>query len=222
MSTELYSPGERIYLHDDPSLGILANPDPAVRQRHVDRYREAIRLAKRAPGMWLDCACGSGYGSALVRSSVRRAAVCGVDRDATAIEFANRNYRRRRLMFLQQSVESAMHFFAGERFDVILSIETIEHLGFEVQREWVAWCHDRLKPNRAHACLVMMFPLGNGASETNPYHLHEPTRDEVDELMRPFALDRWRLNVERYESTSGPATQATVVAWKNAPDGAHS
>jgi ubiquinone/menaquinone biosynthesis C-methylase UbiE len=76
----------------------------------------------------LDCACGSGYGSYFVSSSLRRP-VIGIDIDATVIRYALKRY---------SILCSDLRFNAGNamRLDMlpsssicsILSIETIEHV----------------------------------------------------------------------------------------------
>lgn len=188
---------ERLYLEDDPALGVVAERDPAVRERHIDRYRRAIDMAGQRGGWWLDCACGSGYGSALIRA--RASATClGVDRDATAIAYARKHHGE---LFLQLPVEGVMREY--DRFDVIVSLETVEHLPWTLQARWVRWCAE-------HAGIVVMaFPVGRGQCE-NPWHLHEPTTDEIQRMFDEAGFTAWEIHTEEYDSTAGPATQAFV------------
>jgi 2-polyprenyl-3-methyl-5-hydroxy-6-metoxy-1,4-benzoquinol methylase len=93
---------------------------------------------------------------------------------------------------------------AGE-FDVIVSIETLEHL--PDQDTFVAECRTHLAPG---GVLVLACPIGDGPSETNPWHIHEPTEAELRALLAEH-FAHVELTTENYESTSGPAVQAWAV-----------
>ena len=73
-----HTPGERLYLYDDQVLGVRGNKNVDAVERHVARYDKAIAAAGRTGGIWLDFACGSGYGTELISRVARR--VVGMDR----------------------------------------------------------------------------------------------------------------------------------------------
>lgn len=202
-----------LYLFDDDVLGVWANRDPCVVHRHLDRYRRAIELADKTGGAWLDVACGSGYGSRLV-TQLAQARCIGVDGDVDAIAFAHRHYERLpEVTYHRASIEDVL---AGgspssEKFDVILSIETLEHLSKEMQNEFVGWCAGRLKPQRPGRVpprLVIATPVGeNKPSNSNPEHVHELSIGALASLcMRHFVSVRTSA-VEQYVSTTGELAQ---------------
>ena len=91
---------------------------------HLARYEFAAQHVR--PGRLLDIACGVGYGTALLverRSDVTEA--LGVDRSPDAIAYARARYGNARTSFL---VADAMGYEDHQRFDTIVTLETIEHL----------------------------------------------------------------------------------------------
>ena len=182
---------------------LTVDSDPDVRARHVARYERAIALAGRTGGVWWDAACGDGYGTALM-PAVDRA---GFDRDLDAIAHARATVPG--VNFWQVDLASP-YWWAPEpaRPDVILCIETLEHMPADVQPRLVADFAKVLQPG---GVLVLACPLGSGGpSAVNPWHLHEPTERELHQLLgRHFGSGT--VEVEEYESTSGPAVQAFAV-----------
>src|SRR5262245_11952948 len=92
---------------------------------HYARYCFAAQFvaAKRV----LDVACGTGYGSQLLRAA-GAAAVVGVDIAAEAIDFARLHHSGDGLTFILGDAHRLSEMLAAERFDVIVSFETVEHL----------------------------------------------------------------------------------------------
>src|SRR5688572_18974511 len=95
---------------------------PELFAEHLARYRFAAKYV--AGGRVLDIACGSGYGTALLREAGGREVV-GVDVDPEAIAYARSRYQGVGVTFL--AGDAASPPVAG-RFDLIVSFETIEHL----------------------------------------------------------------------------------------------
>ncbi|MCH8828269.1 MAG: methyltransferase domain-containing protein [Planctomycetes bacterium] len=95
---------------------------PADRREFVVRRYEFARefcTGKRV----LDAACGTGFGSAILGEVA--ADVCGIDLDAKTVAYAAGHYGSRNVRFQQSCVELTP--FAAADFDVIVSLETIEH-----------------------------------------------------------------------------------------------
>src|SRR5436305_8224134 len=88
-------------------------------QRHLAVYEW---IAARVVGKRVvDMACGEGYGSDLLARSALT--VVGVDANPEAHEHARLRYRRENLRFERDLVERF-----GERCDVVVFLQTIEHL----------------------------------------------------------------------------------------------
>ena len=169
-----------------------------VIRRHVARYEKAIELAGRTGGLWWDVACGTGYGMARLPAD----AICGFDRPGTDILTgmdAN---------FLGTDIAQAGWSSDAPDPDVVVSIETLEHLNRYDQDGFIAEIAGRLKPD---GVLVLACPIGNGPNPANPWHLHESAEPELRTLMVRHFLDV-SVEVESYESTSGPAVQAWATA----------
>lgn len=75
----------------------------------------------------LDFGCGSGYGTALIASEALTAV--GVDISRYAIDYARDRYRRDNLEFRHiRKVEDENLPFSDGEFDVVISLQVIEHL----------------------------------------------------------------------------------------------
>jgi SAM-dependent methyltransferase len=91
---------------------------------HLDRYDFAARQC--LGGHVLDIACGVGYGTRRLADqnpSIR--CVHGVDISAAAVAFARQHYADSHVSFFR---DDARKFFGEERYDTVVSLETIEHI----------------------------------------------------------------------------------------------
>ena len=172
-----------------------------VYDRHVGRYRRAIRYANRTGGLWLDAGCGTGYGTEMIIPYSDKA--IGIDNDASAIRFARRRYSGRvrtgRLAFWCYDVCNPTWIFAHGGFDVILSVETLEHLPADRQSTFVRRIAEGLADD---GVAVITCPLGHGSNPRNPHHLHEPSETELCALVSEcFAVHR--LTVHDVPMTTG-------------------
>ena len=198
--------GERLYLADDTELGVTGNPDPVVCRRHVARYDKAIALAHTTNGTWLDFACGSGYGTAMIAKVAEL--VVGIDRDPIAIRYAVRNHDHPNC-FYRVAAESEVWSIMGLhlRPDVVVCIETLEHMDLAMQGYYTQAVARGLAPG---GVFVLACPIGNGLSSANPWHIHEPTLEFLNAMLGANFKDV-SIATEAYTSTSGPATQAWAV-----------
>lgn len=146
-----------------------------IRSQHHHRYLFASRFCEGRDV--LDIACGEGYGSALLASLAR--SVVGVDIDAGAVGFAARNYVAPNLVFRQGD---AGRIEDCERFDVIVSFETIEHLA-----EHEAFLKGLKQALRPGGLLILSSPdrdvYTDVDSYKNKYHLKELNRTEFKALI---------------------------------------
>lgn len=192
---------ERLYPTDDHVLGVSASEQSVV-HRHYRRYETAVSLLNIQKGRWLDIACGSGYGSEVIVRAGAAESYVGIDRARRAILYATSHYADEVRTFM---LDDAMRFEGGP-FDAIVSVETIEHLPEYFQQTYVRRLLRMLRPSGA---LVISFPVGKGKT-TNPYHLHEPTVDEV----KAYCGDGLKMLVveDVPDGTYGPFEQAFAVA----------
>jgi len=150
--------------------------DDETKQRHVNRYVTAIAHVGYQGGKWLDAACGSGYGTFLMAEKADR--VIGVDKDKVAIEYAKLHYAPPVDEFICKNLlmENVDPYFG--QFDVIVSVETIEHLNPYGQAALIRNFSRWMKP---HGVLSLTCPVreGGGPNPDNLEHLWEPDRDEL-------------------------------------------
>lgn len=102
---------ERVYL-DDPEL------KPQTMVHHKARYK----FAANKPRYALDLACGSGYGTEMIRKAGFDST--GIDIDLEAIEYAKKHYPKCR--FLQMSISYIDPF----KYELITCFEALEHLDY--------------------------------------------------------------------------------------------
>jgi 2-polyprenyl-3-methyl-5-hydroxy-6-metoxy-1,4-benzoquinol methylase len=100
-----------------------SHPKSLLYKTSLDRYKFAGKYT--AGKNVLDIACGSGYGSAYLAE--KASSVFGVDVDRETIEYCKHKYLQKNLHFLQIEKDQMMEEFKN-RFDVVVSFETIEHI----------------------------------------------------------------------------------------------
>ena len=146
---------------------------------HWHRYAFARRLiqGKRV----LDCACGEGYGSALLCDGA--AEVVGVDIDEASIAHARERYGARANLRYEKADATALDF-PDASFDVVVCFETLEHV--EKQAEMLAGFARVLTDD---GILIVSSPDKHQYSEVagfkNEFHVRELYRDELLELLKP-------------------------------------
>ena len=103
--------------------------DKKRRAFHVDRYDFAVKYLKgmnKDSLMILDIACGTGYGSDILKI-LNPKLIIGVDIDSETIRYASKKYGSERCVFkIANAID--MKDFRDKMFDAIISFETIEHL----------------------------------------------------------------------------------------------
>lgn len=92
---------------------------------HAARYAIALPICQGRNV--LDIACGEGYGSALLRRW-GASTVDGIDISEAAIRSAREKFHDSRVNFTVGRAEEAQTSFPDKRFDLIISLETFEHL----------------------------------------------------------------------------------------------
>lgn len=138
---------------------------------HFARYAavSALCRGKRV----LDFSCGEGYGSHLMHEW-GAASVVGVDVDKAAIEKASRLFGRDGVDFVCSSAEDILSVLRGQQFDLIISLETIEHV--PDPKEMLG----AIRALRAPEGVICISCPNDMAHEwvDNPYHLEKYSFDD--------------------------------------------
>jgi len=97
---------------------------------HLIRYQWAVKVIEHMnlQKPLLDVACGAGYGSFQIAKNYPDIQVIGVDYDPKAIKYASENYVLPNLNFKQGDLQYWDDTIGNEKFEVIISFDTIEHV----------------------------------------------------------------------------------------------
>lgn len=137
----------------------------ATFELHLERYRFAAEHLR--PGRVLDIACGVGYGTALLAQAGGPQVDClGVDVSEEAIDYARGHYARPGVAY---QVGDALQFEDDSGFDLIVSLETVEHLADPGRL--LARLAALLRPGGKLVASVPTTP----SVDLNPHHLHDFT-----------------------------------------------
>lgn len=144
---------------------------------HLRRYAFAANFVrgKRV----LDLACGAGYGSVILKEA-GAAEVIGVDLAPDCIHYARERYARPGIEFLQAD---GMTFTPAGGCDVIVSLETIEHL--PDAHGFVAHLGSLLAPG---GVLIGSVPT-TLSTDVNPFHLHDFSPRQFRELFSSLGFE---------------------------------
>lgn len=142
----------------------------------------------------LDLACGSGYGSSIL-SQVPQTVVYGGDIDAGTIEACKAEWAdHERIQF--ETMDATALRFEDNFFDVIVSLETIEHL--TAYREMVAEFARIIKPGGTAVISTPNIKISSpGGKIINPYHTQEFTYDELYDILKQ-EFSRVALSGQKY------------------------
>ncbi len=162
--------GERLY--PETTHGI----DVEMKDQ-FDRYFLATHYAKG--GDCLDAACGAGYGTKMLSGSA--AQVLGLDFSDEALAHARAHYSADNVQFRQADLNQELAL-ESNRFDLVVSFETIEHL--HQQQQLVKEFHRILRPG---GVLIMSSPNGTvtrlANEPLNPFHIHELSNGELTDIL---------------------------------------
>lgn len=150
---------------------------------HIARYYFALPYIN---GRVLDIACGTGYGCHLVAKDRKREVteMIGVDIDEETIKYATHEYHHQKVTYMQgDALDPQLPERLG-MFDTILSFETIEHVSDEIT--FMDHLYQMLKPG---GTLVLSSPFGRGRGmpTSEPFHVHQLTPEEFEQLFERFS-----------------------------------
>lgn len=154
-----------------------------IRADHLGRYEFVLDYLNNNDKI-LDAACGVGYGTYILANSNQTVNVLGVDFSKDSIDFANINYKSPNNTFACNDV---LEFDSEEKFDKIVSFETIEHI--ENDKQLLKIFYSLLKddgelflstPN------AIMMPF---SKEYFPFHIKHYIPIELEQLLKECGFD---------------------------------
>lgn len=195
-------PDERVYMYDDFELNIRKTDiDSKHLARMINRYKKCISLANCRGGRWLDVACGSGYGTELISEVADN--VVGVDIDTKTIEYANTNHKTRdNISFLNRNILDLVSL-DDISFDVIVSVETIEHLSDA--KPFLYRTRQLLKQGGVLVVTTPESQIGGGPNPHNKFHLNEYTLSQFKRILKEM-FGNVKIETEKAIFTTGLET----------------
>ena len=143
---------------------------------HMERYKFACEHL--VPGMVLDIACGTGYGTWLMATYSRDFCV-GVDISPETINYANERYAHENIVFI---CEDILKYSNDELFMNIVSLETIEHI--KNPEEVIMHLSGLLLPGGRMIVSVPITP----SVDANPFHVNDFTASSFRKLFKRFGM----------------------------------
>jgi 2-polyprenyl-3-methyl-5-hydroxy-6-metoxy-1,4-benzoquinol methylase len=164
---------------------------------HMDRYTFASRFV--AGKRVLDIACGVGYGSRILKQA-GASTVVGVDISDEAIDEARASDEGKSIFFFcadyrlldsPSSIPPDLQQVFSSKFDVIISLETIEHL--PDPSDFVRTVTQYLNADGLFIGSVPVTP----SMDANPYHLHDFSSGTFRKLLAQNGLTVREVFVQR-------------------------
>lgn len=170
-----------------------------IAAQHFRRYKKACEYAEGC--RILDIACGVGYGSRMLRDA-GASEVVAVDLSPEAISYAQKRYGAPGIEFICANAEE---FNLPGTFDVIVTMETVEHL-----QEPLAFLQKLRRTLRESGRLIVSVPLGE-TSHFDPYHLHDFDEEALTTLLQTagFATD---FQYRDYETCFMPRSELLAMS----------
>src|SRR5688572_18154053 len=154
------------FVPDEKFKDLSADRELAI--EHLQRYKSILYLVDNKEV--LDIASGEGYGSAMLAGKATR--VTGVDINAGLVAYASKKYKKDNLVFKEGNVTAIPLDTAS--VDVVISFETLEHVGEEDQ---VKFIQEAERVLRKDGVLIISTPNKENYSDrfnfTNTFHAHE-------------------------------------------------
>lgn len=150
---------------------------------HLSRYLTARNLCRGLSV--LDVACGEGYGAYAMASFWGAKSVTGVDVSEEAVNTARNLFPHPNVEYIASTAESIDELFAPGTFDLVVSLETIEHV--KDPEKFLSAIRKVLKPG---GIVILSCPNDHwlyGPGETqNPFHLRTYYFNEFKEQAEKY------------------------------------
>ena len=156
------------------------NYDPILTAEHLVRYLSVKAICKGKSV--LDAACGEGYGTKLL-AEWGAANVVGVDYSAEAIQLAREQYSGSQIRYVVGDLQATdTEILGNEKFDIICSFETIEHL-----ENPVAFLNKLKKWQKRAGVIVLSAPNDPAiaADHVNSFHKQRYSFEDLKLLVEP-------------------------------------
>ncbi len=144
------------------------NKKNIIYNEHLVRYELAKQLVKDK--IVLDIACGSGYGAKIMAQAGAKQ-VIAIDIDKETIKEAQKNKKEKNLKYKIGNAQKID--FENEKFDIITSFETIEHL-----QQPSKYLKELSRIIKKDGIILISTPNKEVYKEKNPYHYREYTEQE--------------------------------------------
>jgi len=189
-----------------------------IAHEHWHRYAFARRLV--AGRRVLDVACGEGYGSALLADVA--ASVTGVDIAQETVAHARDRYAGRANLRFEQGSAASLPL-PDAAYQAVVSFETLEHLPRADQPRMLAEIARVLAPG---GIVILSAPnpveYSQARGYSNPFHHHEPSREELATLLAAtWPAVRWYRQRRYFGSAiwSEDAAPRDLEAWVGSETG---
>ncbi len=136
---------------------------------HMVRYAQAAEWVRPGDTV-LDCACGLGYGSAILAARSPAGRVIGVDIDPESVAYARRHFAARYGVEFLASSGTDLAAIPDHSVDMIASFETIEHV--EDYHALIAEFARVLKPDGRIVASVPNMWVDETGRDPTPHHFH--------------------------------------------------
>ncbi len=144
----------------------------------LERYKFAGKYIKQQDCV-LDIACGSGYGTKYIFDKITKN-IIGADLSETVIQYNKESYLN--IDFeLQDATKTT---FSENQFDVILSMETFEHIPIELLDNYLNEMKRILKYDGVFICTTPQ--NDNGDIPLVPWHVKEYSLKEFKEILSKY------------------------------------
>lgn len=170
-------------------------------KKHIARYEYAA--SKINSGKCADVACGVGYGSQFLSEVAQ--VYHGYDRDIGAIQSAIKNYTTDNTVFFHRDIREFRP--VENEYSSIVSLETLEHIEFDLCCLFLARCAAALKTTGdVFVGSSPMLRYKDGLPYvTNPWHVNELPRQQlislIEFIFEGFDIDYKHQQVEISELT---------------------
>lgn len=155
--------------------GIDNIEEDIIIRRGIERY---MYVRQFVYGNVLDIACGVGYGSYLMSKNPDVVKITAVDKSEKAIANARESFQKNNIEFILGSPETI-----NGHFDILVTLETIEHLPDPV-----------ILKNLADRCdiheIIISFPRKK-TTHYNQYHLWDYTKEDIIRLFPNYECYRY-------------------------------
>lgn len=148
---------------------------------HTQRYWSLVNIVDGK--VVLDCACGSGHGTLILSEKAKK--VYGVDISEEAIEHCKENNNKDNIEYIVGSIEKLP--LEDNSVDVVVSLETIEHVDETLQRKFMKEIKRVLAPKGlAYISTPNKKFFDNLKNYSNPYHIKEFYIEEFQEFLNEY------------------------------------